>query len=126
MTNDDIKKAAISAIHDHYNCNGKYPCSERSYCQFCSGYNSAFDCNECGADDFNEGFLDGARWRIDSVWHDTTQQPQDGKLLLCQGDYGIFIGGPDNKDFSRTIETFHITQWAYIADLLPDRKEDEQ
>lgn len=71
-------------------------------------------------------FLDGARWRIDSVWHDTTQQPQDGKLLLCQGDYGIFIGGPDNKDFSRTIETFHITQWAYIADLLPNRKEAEQ
>lgn len=125
MTNDDIKKAAISAIHDHYNCNRKYPCSERSYCQFCSGYNSAFDCGECGADDFNEGFLDGARWRIENAWHDTTQLPHDG-LLLCQDGYSVFIGGPDNQDFARTVETFHITRWAYIADLLPDRKEAKQ
>ena len=125
MTNDDIKKAAISAIHDHYNCNGKYPCSERSYCQFCSGNNLAFDCNECGADDFNEGFLDGARWRIENVWHDTTQLPHDG-LLLCQDGYSVFIGGPDNQDFARAVEAFHITRWAYIADLMPDRKEEEQ
>lgn len=126
MTNDDIKKAAISAIHDHYNCNGEYPCSERSYCQFCSGYNSAFDCNECGADDFNEGFLDGARWRIDSVWHDTTQQPQDGKLLLCQGDYGIFIGGsrqqrllPYHRNVSHHAVGLH-------RRLMPERKEEER
>lgn len=101
MTNADIKKAAIEL------------CTTEAQEEWVKDY--GIHC-----------FLDGARWRIDSVWHDTTQQPQDGKLLLCQGDYGIFIGGPDNKDFSRTIETFHITQWAYIADLLPDRKEEEQ
>lgn len=126
MTNDDIKKAAISAIHDHYNCNGKYPCSERSYCQFCSGYNSAFDCGKCEADDFNEGFLDGVLRRIENAWHDITKQPKDGKLIICQGDYGLFMDRPKNKNFSRIVESFNVTRWAYIADLLPDRKEEEQ
>ena len=57
MTKEDIKKASTLAIRDHYNCNGKYPCSERDYCQYNNGKNTAYDCNECGADEFLEGFL---------------------------------------------------------------------
>lgn len=70
-------------------------------------------------------FLDGSRWRIENAWHDTTQLPHDG-LLLCQDGYSVFIGGPDNQDFARAVEAFHITRWAYIDDLLPDRKEAKQ
>lgn len=128
MTNDDIKKAAISAIHDHYNCNGKYPCSERSYCQFCSGYNSAFDCGECGADDFNEGFLDGARWRIENAWHDASKRPDENKGTIIERSNGRISFHEKGYDgpWKYNVKAFGFVRWAYIDDLLPDRKEAEQ
>lgn len=64
-----IKEAAREAIHKHYNCNGTYPCSEREYCGHCNGHNTAFDCCECGADEFKEGFITGADWQAkQSPW----------------------------------------------------------
>ena len=51
MTREQIEKAAKEAVRNHYQCNGKYPCEERDYCEFCNGHNSAFDCKEdCSAD----------------------------------------------------------------------------
>lgn len=48
------------AVHDHYQCNGKYACEERAYCRFCEGENIAHDCDEdCYADEFSEGFIAG-------------------------------------------------------------------
>lgn len=64
-----IKEAAREAIHKHYNCNGTYPCSEREYCEHCNGHNTAFDCCECGADEFKERFITGADWQAkQSPW----------------------------------------------------------
>lgn len=64
-----IKEAAREAIHKHYNCNGTYPCSEREYCEHCNGHNTAFDCCECGADEFKEGFITDAAWQAkQSPW----------------------------------------------------------
>lgn len=126
MINDDIKIAAISAIHDHYNCNGKYPCSERSYCKFCSGYNSAFDCGECGADDFNEGFLVGARWRIDTVWHDMNIMPNFKCLQILMEHKSGSVHFMDNLIYTWEELKKYYVRWAYIADLLPDRKEAKQ
>ena len=64
-----IKEAAREAIHKHYNCNGTYPCSEREYCEHCNGHNTAFDCCECGADEFKEGFITSADWQAkQSPW----------------------------------------------------------
>ena len=130
MTNDDIKKAAISAIHDHYNCNGKHPCSERSYCQFCSGNNLAFDCNECGADDFNEGFLDGARWRIENAWHDASEVPEINEVVLVEYKFGdqsfAYITTVNDSNWEYKSNRYNYTRWAYVSDLLPDRKEEEK
>ncbi len=126
MTNEDTPKAAISAIHDHYNCNGKYPCSERSYCQFCSGYNSAFDCNECGADDFNEGFLDGARWRIENAWHEIDIMPNFRRLPIIMEHKTGSIHFIDDRISVWAYLKKHYVRWAYVSDLLPDRKEEEQ
>lgn len=41
-----LEEATKEAIHAHYNCNGKYPCGERNYCQHCNGHNTAYDCCE--------------------------------------------------------------------------------
>ena len=58
-----LEEAAREKIHAHYNCNGEYPCGERDYCEHCNGHNTAFDCCECGADEFKEGFISGAEWQ---------------------------------------------------------------
>lgn len=80
-----LEEAAREAIHAHYNCNGKYPCGERDYCEHCNGHNTAFDCNECGADEFKEGFIAGAKWMEKQIpWisvEERLPQPHEEVLL---------------------------------------------
>lgn len=80
-----LEEAAREAIHAHYNCNGKYPCEERDYCEHCNGHNTAFDCCECGADEFKEGFIAGAEWHAkQSLWINVKERlPEyEGKVLV--------------------------------------------
>lgn len=39
---------------------------------------------------YEQGFKDGSKWRINSVWHDTTEKPIPGKLLLVKTLYGDY------------------------------------
>ena len=71
-----------------------------------------------------KAFISGAQWRINSVWHDTNELPKHSGYLAALMDNGL-------------METLHYTVgigfyamqlkgyklWAYIDDLLPDRKE---
>lgn len=59
MTNEEKIKLAKETVNNRFNCNGKYKCISYEYCVFGSGRNSSYDCCECGADDFYEGFLEG-------------------------------------------------------------------
>ena len=80
-----LEEAAKEAIHAHYNCNGKYPCGERNYCEHCNGHNTAHDCCECGADEFKEGFIAGAEWHAkQSLWINVEERLPDyeGKVLV--------------------------------------------
>lgn len=88
-----IKEAAREAIHKHYNCNGTYPCSEREYCEHCNGHNTAFDCCECGADEFKEGFITGADWQAkQSPWISVEERlPEKNTVVLTRGAYGFLI-----------------------------------
>lgn len=52
-----IEERAKLAVQAHYNCNGEYPCSGYKDCVFGSGSNTAYDCEECGADEFEAGYL---------------------------------------------------------------------
>lgn len=134
MTREQIEKAAKEAVQDHFQCNGKYPCEARNYCEFCNGHNSAFDCNEdCGADDFNEGFFVGAEWRINSVWHKKHAViPDVGRLALLElidpGShkivYKIDIYSGYEWKWLTHYEYSGLIRFAYIDDLLPERKEE--
>lgn len=53
----DLNRDAVKAIRKHYNCQGKYPCREFDCCQFGNGRNTSYDCCECGADEFYEGYI---------------------------------------------------------------------
>ena len=69
------------------------------------------------------GFEDGAQWRVNSVWHDASKElPDIGKHVVNE-DWFDFIA-KDEKDLQRIIKKYPFKLWAYVADLLPDGKED--
>lgn len=121
MTKEDIKKAAIRAIRKHYRCAGSPPCSELENCRFCSGKNTAYDCNECGADEFLEGFLIAAEWRINSVWHDASEKPHRNKWYIAQIGDNAFDTFTDSVNWESYARGLNIIRWAYIEDLIPSK-----
>ncbi len=68
-----------------------------------------------------EDFAAGAHWRISSVWHDASESPRTGdRIIVIDEDYHIVdVGYFGNSD---RIMDGH--RWAYINDLLPERKEE--
>lgn len=103
-----VEEAAREEIHAHYNCNGEYPCGERDYCKHCNGHNTAFDCGECGADEFKEGFIAGAEWQQkQSLWININERlpdNQDEVLVLSRmnisGKYFVCEDSYDGKEWA--------------------------
>ena len=87
-----VEEAARDTIHAHYKCNGEYPCGERDYCEHCNGHNTAFDCCECGADEFKEGFISGSEWQSkQSPWISVKEKAgcdtsDDCIVMVANGD----------------------------------------
>lgn len=115
-----LESATKEAIHAHYNCNGKYPCGERNYCEHCNGHNTAFDCCECGADEFKEGFIAGAEWHATQYsWirvKDRLPETNDGQSL-----YEVIVVTADrrflvviNTEVEHLIGLLGVTHWMYI------------
>lgn len=61
-------------------------------------------------------FIEGAEWRINSIWHTNSEKPRTGKAALV-----IYKGG--GSDICSNILSFEhwdsVDKWAYIEDLLP-------
>lgn len=84
------------------------------------------------------GFEDGARWRINSVWHELDELPEPDVTVIVEyiidghAEY-VFTHLSENPNvvtdeygFCFYVDGGKITQWAYIDDLLPDRKEGQK
>lgn len=84
--------------------------------------NDPLELRETSVGTFQQGFIAGANWRIESVWHKPTETPEDGKMVLCITKAGPFIGGPNNTGWEESVREFGITGWAYVDDLLPEEK----
>lgn len=52
-----IEEAAKEAVRKEYICE---KCAWKDNCDFCGGENTAFDCCECPADSYEDGFKAGA------------------------------------------------------------------
>ena len=85
---------------------------------------------------YSRGFKEGAVWRINSVWHDVQKElPAPDKTVIAE----YIIDGErdccfthrsesprvsvDKHGFCFYIRGAEIIRWAYVSDLLPDRKE---
>lgn len=98
MTRDDIYKAASKEL---------YGCLLNPKLRACLDENN----REC--------FVDGAEWRINSVWHDNIEIPdlsQDILISYKNKLFSILIGGAHTYNELKHID---YTNWAYIKDLLP-------
>lgn len=75
-----------------------------------------------------DGFVAGAQWRINSVWHKPYDVPEVGKNCLVEymdGDGRVHIR-IDKRSEYEWIGACHydrILRWAYIDDLIPTEDE---
>ena len=98
---------------------------------------------------YEHGFIDGAQWRINSLWHDMKKEvPQvygeyenevapsipclvRGYLSTGYG-YGVrywnvsYEVWDDEECDDYECDKDKIEEWAYLDDLLPDRKEETE
>lgn len=59
-------------------------------------------------------FIAGATWRINSVWHDATEKPKLGELIIVEVYGKIWEYGK-----SDVCDTNHpAARWAYMKDLI--------
>ena len=73
--------------------------------------------------------MEGAKWRISSVWHDGEKKPKRGAEVLIMLDNNIILKAKfegwgysycTNIEFDNVPE---ITRWAYVEDLLPNMED---
>ncbi len=77
---------------------------------------------------YEQGFIDGAKWRVNSVWHDASEIPISGKEALVKyitGDLKIkyrvdvFCG----YEWKEMCHYDKLIQFAYIEDLIPNTED---
>lgn len=99
MTREQIEKAAL----------------------LCAG---ASEWGECPYNpDAKNGFMAGAQWRINSVWHDDISKCKDVKRwIVVEYNNGYVDVLPDIRDLDGVKDL--VVRVAYVDDLLPERKEE--
>lgn len=102
MTKEDIKKAATEYANEA--CRPLWRTGNEQVCMV--------------------DFMEGAKWRINSVWHDASKAPKQSKMLIaiCKDGREVLCG-PNNSDWKTTVKIFFIVKWAYIEDLIPNTEE---
>ena len=72
----------------------------------------------------HKAFVDGAEWRINSVWHDIKEMPENNRMILIIMQHDIpTVLGPDNTFFKEEVKDRQIHRWAYVDDLKPNMEE---
>lgn len=78
--------------------------------------------------DVEKAFVKGAEWRINSIWHDASEQPIVGKEALVKyitGDgemkhrIDVFCG----YEWREMCHYDKLIQFAYIEDILPTKED---
>lgn len=73
---------------------------------------------------YSRGFREGAQWRINSVWHDgnvSCEPRRTAVVLFKNGNANIY---KDLRDLSYEGLWGEVDKFAYLGDLIPERKEE--
>lgn len=74
---------------------------------------------------YEQGFKDGSKWRINSVWNDVKEIPQKSFAILAIRKDGsvekIFF--TNTLRWKNLIKRCGFVKWAYMKDLIPDNEE---
>lgn len=101
MTNKDIEKAA-----EEYEDSLTYSSVKEQY-------------------DVQKAFEAGAKWRINSVWHDAKEEPKYGEYFLYENVIhayhvdGIYPSEDEPFVWDYYVKYWGLIRWAYIKDLIP-------
>lgn len=118
MNKEDIKQAAAEYRNDLL-CDAAL---EVNYEE--NNYDAGY--NDCIVEEIPKAFTKGAEWRINSVWHDVKENPEDDRTYLAEFNNGTCCMFYNNLYFNRMADAYRIIRWAYTDDLLPERKEDAE
>ena len=82
-----------------------------------------YPCGLCDIEsDVMEAFSDGAQWRIAAAWHDAKKEKPNGMFVIL-----IDFGNDEGEEYGLGVSSDDLVgakRWAYLADLLPGRKEE--
>lgn len=67
-------------------------------------------------------FMKGADWRINSVWHDVSEEPQGNNDILALNSKGVAFC-VKSYGWKDAVKLFGIVKWAYIKSLIPNTEE---
>lgn len=70
---------------------------------------------------YEQGFKDGAKWRINSVWHNGSVKPNTDKgdlLIVVKDAFGKNVYVHQNAYY---VLKYGCVRWAYIRDLIPNQ-----
>lgn len=73
---------------------------------------------------YRKGFIEGSDWRINSVWHDgnvSCEPRRTAVVLFKNGNANIY---KDLRDLSYEGLWGEVDKFAYLGDLIPERKEE--
>lgn len=70
---------------------------------------------------YKDGFVDGAKWRIDSVWHKSLKDAKPEKQVLVKFTNKL-ITTFDDVRYLKGIEDM-VEEFAYVEDLIPNTEE---
>ncbi|MCZ8373078.1 hypothetical protein O6P32_10225 [Phocaeicola sp. KGMB11183] len=70
---------------------------------------------------YEQGFIDGAEWRISSIWHDASEKPEKKFALVEYKQFPKGHGYLVVPDANEVIDS--ISRYAYIEDLILNTEE---
>lgn len=101
MTNSEISEEAARRVKAIMNSHGEY--------------------NNRLALLFMLTFADAAQWRINSVWHDVKERPDENEPTIIEKNNGktFFAEKGYKGPWKYNVEQFGFKRWSYIKDLMP-------
>jgi hypothetical protein len=81
-----------------------------------------YEISDIDRDALHKGFFHGAEWRINSSWHEISELPKMGEHILVHFKSGSLASFFVSSDIMEVFNKFNVICWAYVLDLLPERK----